>query len=389
MANAAPLSVLEFWMAIDRGNYAQSWDAAAPMFQRIISKEEWVGMMEKTRRPLGKVLSRQERSLKFAPGGSLFDAIYVRSFDSQRAAVENVTCAMQSNGEWRIISYFIKPDNSECPTTPGVFPEGTRVTPALPDTPPRFSRPAIMGAVWIGLFFLNWVVCYTPPGWMLKHLFRDSSFDPIVEAIVFVPLLLLGFAALAGGPLMGVLALRQIWQSRGAIHGFGLALFDVLFLPLALLNCWAVWLARLVASQIASASLVEKPVPGTVWPTLLVLVPVGLILNGLLIRSAGGWLGGLSTRPRRQPVHILKAPGRRHSSQPRCDCWWFSSRNSLCSKRSNNYQCIGRNLPKNCGAWRLQQRRSAVWPGRAGRVIILRGRGSSGEVALLSPLPCF
>jgi len=103
------LSVLEFWTVMEGGNYAQSWEAAAPMFQRLNRKEEWVRHMEEVRRPLGKALSRQRRSLTFTPDRSLFDAVEYTVFDSQRAAVETYTCALQSNGEWRVISYHIKP----------------------------------------------------------------------------------------------------------------------------------------------------------------------------------------------------------------------------------------------------------------------------------------
>jgi predicted Ser/Thr protein kinase len=110
-ANIRP--TLEFWQAVDFENYAQSWDAAAPKFQRSVGKEEWVAQMEKIRRPLGKVLSRQERSTKFAPDGSLFDAIFLTSFDTGCTVVETVSCAVQSNGEMRVISYFIKTDDGE------------------------------------------------------------------------------------------------------------------------------------------------------------------------------------------------------------------------------------------------------------------------------------
>ena len=116
-ANIRP--TLEFWQAIDAGKYALSWDAAAPMFQRTIGKEEWVAQMEKNRRPLGKVLSRKERSTKVADDGSSFEAVYLTSFDSQCMVVETVNCATQSNGEMCVISYCIKPDSSESAGQPG------------------------------------------------------------------------------------------------------------------------------------------------------------------------------------------------------------------------------------------------------------------------------
>jgi serine/threonine protein kinase len=150
----------------------------------------------------------------------------------------------------------------------------------------RFSRTAIAGAIWIGLFFLNWVVDYTPPGWALRRCFRGGPLDLASELLVFVPLLVLGFAAIAGGPVMGGVALRQIRQARGEIRGLGLALFDVLFFPLLLVNCWAVWLAGRVVSQIGSAGFAGGEVSQVLWPVVVALILLGLVLNGLLIRAA-------------------------------------------------------------------------------------------------------
>jgi serine/threonine protein kinase len=157
---------------------------------------------------------------------------------------------------------------------------------AAPTGPGRLSRTAVGGAVWIGLFFLNWVVSYTPSGWALRQFFRNTPLDRASELLVFVPLMLLGFASMAGGSVLGVVALQQIRQARGQIHGLGLALFDVLFFPMLLVNWWAAWLASLVASQISSAGSAGGEVSQVPTPVVLVLVLIGLALNGLLIRTA-------------------------------------------------------------------------------------------------------
>jgi len=134
VANAAPLSVMEFWMAIERGNYAQSWEAAAPIFQRTNSKEEWVGMMEKKRRPLGKALSKKVRSMNMTPDRTLLDVVYESAFDSRLAVVESATFALHPNGEYKVIRYDIKPVSDELSdkpaepvVAPGVFrPEAVK-----------------------------------------------------------------------------------------------------------------------------------------------------------------------------------------------------------------------------------------------------------------------
>jgi len=107
--NAAPLSVFEFSMALGRENYAQCWEAAAPIFQRTNRKEEWVAQMEKVRRPLGKALSQKVRSMYLTPDRTILEAVYETTFDSQLTAVESVTFALHPNGEYKVISYHIRP----------------------------------------------------------------------------------------------------------------------------------------------------------------------------------------------------------------------------------------------------------------------------------------
>jgi len=108
-APATSLSLMEFSMALQRGNYAQAWEATAPMFQRTISKDQWVSEMEKVRRPLGQAVSGKFRSLHVAPDRTRHDWVRETSFDSLKVAVESLTAAVQPNGEWKVISYDIKP----------------------------------------------------------------------------------------------------------------------------------------------------------------------------------------------------------------------------------------------------------------------------------------
>ncbi len=107
-----PVNV-EGWLALmDRGEFAESWEAAAPYFQRSITKEEWIGRLQKVRHPLGPVLSRKLASSKFTIAGTRFEAKHETSFDGLLAAVETVTFARQSCGEWLAIGYLIQPTAS-------------------------------------------------------------------------------------------------------------------------------------------------------------------------------------------------------------------------------------------------------------------------------------
>jgi hypothetical protein len=111
-AHSNGLPAVEAWLAIiDGGNYAQSWETAAPYFQRTVSKEEWVRRLENVRRPLGKALSRKLGPKRFAPSWTRFGSkfAFTTSFDGRLAAVETVTFALHPNGEWKAISYLIRP----------------------------------------------------------------------------------------------------------------------------------------------------------------------------------------------------------------------------------------------------------------------------------------
>jgi Flp pilus assembly protein TadD/tRNA A-37 threonylcarbamoyl transferase component Bud32 len=105
---------MEKWLALmDTGEYAKSWEAAAPYFQRSITKEEWVGRLQKVRRPLGEILSRKPVSIENTVFGTRYEAKYTSSFDGLLAATETVTYARQANGEWQPIGYLIRPAESK------------------------------------------------------------------------------------------------------------------------------------------------------------------------------------------------------------------------------------------------------------------------------------
>jgi len=101
---------MEAWVALmGGGDYAQSWDAAAPYFQRALTKAEWVSRLEKVRQPLGEVRSRTLRSMKPSAAGTRWEAKYLTAFEGLPAAEETITYAETPNGEWRAIGHLIRP----------------------------------------------------------------------------------------------------------------------------------------------------------------------------------------------------------------------------------------------------------------------------------------
>jgi tRNA A-37 threonylcarbamoyl transferase component Bud32 len=117
----------------------------------------------------------------------------------------------------------------------------------------RFSRPAILGAVWAAVFGLNWVWSYTPPGWLITQALR-GSLGNWVAGLAQAPLAILAFAAPVGVTGLGWLAVREIRRSRGRLRGRALALADMVLVPVFLLDFWLLWLCRSVGSATSAGS---------------------------------------------------------------------------------------------------------------------------------------
>jgi len=103
------------WLAlVDSGKYDQSWDEAADYFKHAVSKAQWQGMLQSTRTPLGKLISRKlkaatyTKSLPGAPDGEYVVIQYDSGFEHKDAAVETVVPMLDKDGTWRVSGYFIK-----------------------------------------------------------------------------------------------------------------------------------------------------------------------------------------------------------------------------------------------------------------------------------------
>lgn len=110
-AVAAALAWLEM---VDAGDYAASWDAAAPYFQAAVPKADWERTIKAVREPLGETDSRQLRGADFkttlpgAPDGEYFVIQFNAKFAHKASAVETITPMKAPDGTWRVSGYFIK-----------------------------------------------------------------------------------------------------------------------------------------------------------------------------------------------------------------------------------------------------------------------------------------
>jgi len=116
----AAMAAVQGWLALmDTGEFAQSWETAADSFHEAVTKDAWVKLSEKIRQPLGQLISRKEiftqtsSALPGMPAGSYFVAQFETSFAALTNAVETVEFMQEKDGQWRAISYLIRPRTAE------------------------------------------------------------------------------------------------------------------------------------------------------------------------------------------------------------------------------------------------------------------------------------
>jgi hypothetical protein len=105
----------EQWLAlIDAGQFAESWQATASVFQAAVSQPQWKSSLESVRKPLGTLVSRKLKSAKYskklpgAPDGEYVVLQFTTSFTNKNGAVETVTPVLDKDGKWKVSGYFIK-----------------------------------------------------------------------------------------------------------------------------------------------------------------------------------------------------------------------------------------------------------------------------------------
>jgi len=109
-STAAAVTAAESWPL----KYRESWQAAAPLFQRAVSAEVWSTAMARARTPFGKLTSRRFRSATYAsslpgaPDGNYVVVQFDAAFEKNAQAVETVTPVQSDDGTWKVSGYFIK-----------------------------------------------------------------------------------------------------------------------------------------------------------------------------------------------------------------------------------------------------------------------------------------
>jgi hypothetical protein len=105
----------EQWLAlIDGGQFAESWQATAAIFQSVVSQPKWQSSLDSVRKPLGSLVSRKLKSAKYgktlpgAPDGEYVVLQFATSFTNKKGATETITPMLDRDGKWKVSGYFIK-----------------------------------------------------------------------------------------------------------------------------------------------------------------------------------------------------------------------------------------------------------------------------------------
>jgi len=104
------------WLSlVDRARYAESWDSAAGVFRKAITKAAWVVAVRQARAPLAPLGARKLLGASFqtrlpnAPPGEYVVLQYETTAGGGRTVVETVTPMKDSDGTWRVSGYYVRP----------------------------------------------------------------------------------------------------------------------------------------------------------------------------------------------------------------------------------------------------------------------------------------
>ncbi len=148
---------------------------------------------------------------------------------------------------------------------------------------PRLSRLALLGAIWVPLFFI--VALLSIFGWVDIH-----RWGPLPSGRDWWPwalrltLLLLGVLAPFATTLLGAVAIAQIKRSKGQLYGLRLAAADALLYPLIVLFLLVGGIVYFIITTILNAQPHGPREQIAVMPVLLVCFVVGLT-----VCVAAGW----------------------------------------------------------------------------------------------------
>lgn len=118
------VTAAESWLALtDTGKFGESWDRAAAIFQKAITRAKWEQALGGVRMPLGTLKTRGVMAgtaapkLVRLPTGDAVVIQFASSFENFPAAVETVSPMREQDGSWKVSGYYVKPAVSVVPSS--------------------------------------------------------------------------------------------------------------------------------------------------------------------------------------------------------------------------------------------------------------------------------
>lgn len=115
IGNAQQRASINWLELVDKQGYAASWEESAPLFQKAVSKQNWVRQIARVRAPMGNIMSRQltssdvRENLAGQPEGIYTIFIYRSTFANRGQALETHTVYRANSSQpWKNAGYFIK-----------------------------------------------------------------------------------------------------------------------------------------------------------------------------------------------------------------------------------------------------------------------------------------
>ena len=114
-ATAQATAASSDWLAVvDAGDYGKSWDEAAALLRKNMTKAQWERAAGSVRKQTGPLKSRELQSAQPAhelpgvPAGDYVVLTYRSSFADAPVATETVTPMREADGKWRVAGYRVK-----------------------------------------------------------------------------------------------------------------------------------------------------------------------------------------------------------------------------------------------------------------------------------------
>jgi Protein of unknown function (DUF4019) len=117
--DAALKAAESYLVLLDKGKYAESWEASCEDLRKGLPQRKWVDALSKTRKPFGKLRSRKLNRIETKATGDpeRINQVWVYSDLWSTAGVscgELAIVTLEKGKEWRVAAYYIG--------DPGLFP---------------------------------------------------------------------------------------------------------------------------------------------------------------------------------------------------------------------------------------------------------------------------